>query len=139
MFDEMNKGKSFEQIEKEVEQKARKASREEGKTWAIEACIALGIQSYKGKTTHGNRPIQLMKQIPEGHDLYYIQYSETDQKLHEMGTSRETRKGLLRNVDGNMLHANPALATMLEYDNVDELLQLNVRDLHTDKKDKFFC
>lgn len=76
--------------------------RKEKKTWAIEACIALGIQSYKGKTTHGNRPIQLVKQIPKNHDLYYIQYSETDQIIHEVGTSREARQGLLRNIDGSV-------------------------------------
>lgn len=76
--------------------------RKEGKTFAVEACIALGIRSYRGKTTHGTRPIQLADQFKHKHDLYYIQYSEVDQKLHYLGTDKKKRSGVLKNVDASV-------------------------------------
>jgi len=74
----------------------------EGKKFAIEACVALGIRSFKGKTTHGTRPIQLVDRFSEGKDLYYIQFSEIDQQLHYLGTLPDNRRGLLRNVDAKV-------------------------------------
>jgi len=76
--------------------------REGKKTWAIEACVALGIRSYKGKSTHGSRPIQLASQIPQKHDLYYIQYSEVDQLIHYSGTDPDARRGTLKWADGSV-------------------------------------
>ncbi len=37
---------------------------------------------------------------------------------------------------GKILHANPALASMLEYDNVEDLLKVNANDLHIEKKQR---
>lgn len=76
--------------------------RKKGKTFAVEACVALGVRSYKGKTTHGTRPIQLADQFKEGHNLYYIQYSEIDQKLHYRGTTKEARRSVLKQADGSV-------------------------------------
>ncbi len=76
--------------------------RENDKTFAVEACIALGILSYNGVTTHGTRPIQLADKFKDNHDLYYIQYSETDQQMHYKGTDRDQRKHILRWVDGSV-------------------------------------
>ena len=72
------------------------------KTFEVEACIALGILSYRGRTTHGTRPIQLADKFKNNADLYYIQFSEIDQRLHYLGTTPEKRRGLLRNVDAKV-------------------------------------
>lgn len=71
-------------------------------TWAFEACYALGIRSYRGRTTHGTRPIQLADEFKNGHQLYYIQFSEVDQQLHYLGTGKDVRAGVLRNVDAKV-------------------------------------
>lgn len=76
--------------------------RKNKKKWAIEACVALGVQQYEGVTTHGSRPIQLMKKIERGVDFAYIQFSETDQQIHYTGTDREKRKDLMRVVDSKV-------------------------------------
>jgi predicted AlkP superfamily pyrophosphatase or phosphodiesterase len=65
--------------------------RKEGKTFAVEACVALGARSYRGITTHGARVNQLLAKIRRGVDMAYIQFSETDQQMHVRGTSPEAR------------------------------------------------
>lgn len=76
--------------------------RKEGKEFAVEACVALGVQQYGGITTHGTRPIQLMEKIKRGVDLAYIQFSETDQQIHYSGTRVKARKDLLKVVDSKV-------------------------------------
>lgn len=74
--------------------------REEGKTWGIEACMALGVRSWKGRTTHGSRPVQLMDKMEKGIDLALIQYSEIDQQLHYRGSG--DMEGVLKNADASV-------------------------------------
>lgn len=71
--------------------------RKHDKKFAVEACVALGVQQHQGITTHGSRPIQIMKKIERGVDFAYIQFSETDQQIHYLGT--ENRSQLLKVVD----------------------------------------
>lgn len=74
-----------------------------GVTWAFEACLALGIRSYKGKTTHGSRPQQLLKKLRiKRPDLAYIQFSEVDQQAHYRGSDPEYMKDILLWVDGEV-------------------------------------
>jgi len=75
--------------------------RKKKKTFAVEACVGLGIQQYKGKTTHGARPIQLVNKLKqEKPDLAYIQFSETDQEIHYSGV--ENRAKTLNYVDAQV-------------------------------------
>lgn len=76
--------------------------REGKKKFAAEACVALGVRSDKGITTHGSRPLQLMDKIKRGLDFAYIQISETDQHLHYRGTSKEARRPILKWADGTV-------------------------------------
>jgi len=68
--------------------------REAGKSWQFEGCLALGIRSYKGRTTHGAREIFILDGLKEHKDFYYLQISETDQLAHLYGT----RSKIFRNV-----------------------------------------
>lgn len=76
--------------------------RKENKKFAVEACVALGIQSYRGVTTHGTRPLQLMDKIKDGVDFAYIQFSETDQQMHIRGTRPEERKEIVQWADSQV-------------------------------------
>ena len=77
--------------------------REEGKTWAFEACLALGIQQHKGKTTHGSRVNQLLSKIlQESPDVAYIQFSEIDQQAHLFNHDEGYMKGVLTWADGEV-------------------------------------
>lgn len=76
--------------------------RDEVKDFAVEACVALGIKSWRGRTTHGSRPIHLLDKIKRGTDFAYIQFSETDQIPHYRGTDRKSRKWLLSWVDSQV-------------------------------------
>lgn len=76
--------------------------RSEGKTFQFEACFALGVRSFKGRTTHGSRPTFLLDGFKKHHDLYYMQLSEVDQWAHILGTESPTFKGILRWADGTV-------------------------------------
>ncbi len=73
--------------------------RDEDKTFQFEACAALGIKQWKGKTTHGPRTIFIRDGLEKGHDLYYQQISETDQMAHIHGVNSEVFRGVLRHFD----------------------------------------
>lgn len=70
-----------------------------GKKFAVEACVALGVRSYHGITTHGARTTRLIKDMEQGVDLAYIQLSETDQQLHARGTGRIEREPIIQWAD----------------------------------------
>jgi len=92
--------------------------RDKKKKFGVEACVALGIRSYRGVTTHGTRPIQLLDKIKRGLDFAYIQYSETDQQMHVRGTSRSARKTVLRWVDGSVRNLVDNTNEIYKYVNV---------------------
>jgi len=69
--------------------------REANKSWQFEGCLALGIQSFKGKTTHGPREIFILDGLKEHKDFYYLQISETDQLAHIYGTKSKVFKNVL--------------------------------------------
>jgi hypothetical protein len=76
--------------------------REEGKTFQFEACFALGIRSYKGRTTHGSRPLFILDGFKKHLDYYYLQLSEVDQYAHLLGCESESFRGILRWADGTV-------------------------------------
>jgi len=69
--------------------------RQEGKTWQFEGCLALGIRSYKGRTTHGPREIFILDGLKDHKDFYYLQVSETDQMAHTYGTNSRIFRNVL--------------------------------------------
>jgi len=72
------------------------------KKFVFEACVALGRLSYRGRTTHGSRPIFILDQIKKRADLYYMQISATDQYGHMLGTKSPAFKGVLRWADAKV-------------------------------------
>lgn len=76
--------------------------RREGKTWHVEACQALGVQSKQGRTTHGSRVVQMVNAIEKECDYYYWQISDTDQRLHYRGTGKNERRPILRKADSDI-------------------------------------
>jgi len=72
------------------------------KKWAFEACLALGIRSYDGITTHGSRQTQLLKKLERGVDFAYWQISEIDQKAHYLGSDPVQMKKTLLWADGQI-------------------------------------
>jgi len=77
--------------------------RKNGKTWAFEACLALGIKQHNGRTTHGSRPVQLIEKIKQNNpDFAYWQISETDQYEHVLGSDIEKIQHILNWADGEI-------------------------------------
>lgn len=90
-------------------------------TWAFEACLALGIRSYKGKTTHGSRPQQLLSKIKKNHpNIAYIQFSEIDQQAHIRGSDPSYMKNILLWADGEIKRLYEEVTKL--YDSVDLLI-----------------
>jgi hypothetical protein len=102
LYPDINEGSFYNPDTKETIESFWDILRKTGKGFAVEACLALGIQSYQGVTTHGTRAIQLVDKIRHKCDLYYIQFSETDQLIHYTGTKRSKRKSVLRFIDGQV-------------------------------------
>ena len=74
-----------------------------GVKWAFEACLALGIRSYRGKTTHGSRPEQLLSKMKHNRpEVAYTQFSEIDQQAHVRGSDPEYMKSILLWADGEV-------------------------------------
>lgn len=76
--------------------------RDEGKSWHVEACQALGVKSKQGETTHGSRVVRMLDAIKDERDYYYWQLSETDQRLHYRGTDKHQRSPILRKADADV-------------------------------------
>lgn len=76
--------------------------REEKKTFQFEACFALGIRSYRGRTTHGSRPLFILDGFKKHLDYYYLQLSEVDQYAHLLGCESKAFRGILRWADGTV-------------------------------------
>jgi len=76
--------------------------RKEGKTFQFEACFALGVRSFKGRTTHGSRPIFLKDGFKKHYDYYYMQLSETDIYQHRIGAGLENMGGIVKWTDGTV-------------------------------------
>lgn len=69
----------------------------------FEACMALGILSYKGRTTHGSRVQQLLTKIKRNRpQVAYIQFSEIDQQAHVRGSDPKDMKEILLWADGEI-------------------------------------
>jgi len=92
-----------------------------GVTWTFEACLALGILSYKGKTTHGSRPQQLLSKIKKNHPQFaYIQFSEIDQQAHVRGSNPKYMRNILTWADGEVKRLYEEVSKL--YDNVNLLI-----------------
>jgi len=90
-------------------------------TWAFEACLALGVVSHKGKTTHGSRPQQLLSKIKKNHpDVAYIQFSEVDQQAHIRGSDPKYMEKILLWADGEVKRLYEEVSKL--YDNVNLLI-----------------
>ena len=84
-------------------------------SWAFEACLALGIASHQGRTTHGSRPAQLLTKISrERPQVAYIQFSEIDQQAHYLGSDPEVMKGILLWADGEIKRLHEEISKMYE-------------------------
>lgn len=94
--------------------------REAGKTWQFEGCLALGIQSYRGRTTHGSRELFILDGLKEHKDFYYLQISETDQLAHIYGTNSKIMANILFWADKTIERIY--LAAKKEFDQVDLLV-----------------
>lgn len=75
---------------------------EEDKTYAFEACLALGIKSHQGVTTHGARQTRLLAKIRQGVDMAYWQISEIDQQAHVRGSNPEQMMPILKWADAQI-------------------------------------